>query len=76
MPLYDIAANVTAGTTMERILSTYPSLKREQVELAALYAEANPLRGRPRQRTFPEGAKVLSRRTVPHISHCSSLQSS
>ena len=67
VPLYDIAANVASGTAMERILSAYPSLSREQVELAALYAEANPLRGRPRQRELPPGAKILSRRIVPRI---------
>ncbi len=69
VPVYDIAANVTAGTSMEHILSTYPSLKREQVELAALYADANPLRGRPRQRTLPDGAKLLSRRIIPRTKH-------
>ena len=69
VPVYDVAASVTAGTPAERLLSSYPSLKREQVELAALYAEANPLRGRPRQRTLPAGAEIVSRRTVSRTRH-------
>jgi uncharacterized protein (DUF433 family) len=53
VPVYDVAASVAAGYPMERILSAYPSLSREQVQLAALFAEANPQRGRPRQRSVP-----------------------
>jgi uncharacterized protein (DUF433 family) len=63
VPVYDVAASVAAGIPMERILSSYPSLNREQVELSALYAEANPRRGRPRQRIVPPaGAKIISSR--------------
>ena len=60
VPVYDVAASVVAGVSMEEILEGYPSLKRDQVELADLYAEANPQRGRPRQRTaIPVGATVI-----------------
>ena len=69
VPVYDVAANVAAGVATERILLSYPSLKHEQIGLAALYAEANPLRGRPRRRTPPEGARVVSRRVVPRTVH-------
>ncbi|MFP5236012.1 MAG: DUF433 domain-containing protein [Acidobacteriota bacterium] len=63
VPVYDVAASTVAGVPMDRILSAYPSLNREQVELAALYAEANPLRGRPKQRSVPPaGAKIISSR--------------
>jgi uncharacterized protein (DUF433 family) len=63
VPVYDVAASVTAGIPMDRILSAYPSLKCEQVELAALFAEANPPRGRPRQRTaLLSGVTVLTKR--------------
>ena len=63
VPVYDVAASVSAGIPMERILSSYPSINREQVELAALFAEANPQRGRPRQRIEPPaGAKIISSR--------------
>ena len=69
VPVYDVAASVAARIPAERILSSYPSLKREQIELAALYAEANPLRGRPRQHPLPAGAEILSRRVVPRTRH-------
>ena len=63
VPVYDVAASVAAGIPMERILSSYPSINREQVELAALFAEANPQRGRPRQRIVPPaGAQIISSR--------------
>ncbi|MGA7340086.1 MAG: DUF433 domain-containing protein [Terracidiphilus sp.] len=63
VPVYDVAASMAAGIPVERILSSYPSLNREQVELAALFAEANPQRGRPKQRIVPpEGANVISSR--------------
>ena len=66
VPVYDVAASVAAGLPDQRILSAYPSLNREQVELAALFAEANPHRGRPRQRTDPpSGMKVISSRRKP-----------
>ena len=64
VPVYDVAASVASGIPMERILSGYPSLKRKQVELAALYVEANPQRGRPRQKTsLPSNAKVIMKPT-------------
>jgi len=63
VPVYDVAASVAAGIPMERILSSYPSINREQVELASLFAEANPQRGRPKQRIVPPaGAKIISSR--------------
>jgi uncharacterized protein (DUF433 family) len=66
VPVYDVAASVSAGVPMERILSSYPVLTRQQVELAALFAEANPQRGRPRQRIVPpSGTKVVSSRRKP-----------
>lgn len=68
VPVYDVAACVTAGIPIERILSAYPSLQPEQPELATVYAEANPLRGRPRLRaTMPLAATVLSHRKKRRI---------
>jgi len=39
--------------------TTYPSLSRQMIELVALYVEANPRKGRPRQAELsaPKGAK-------------------
>jgi uncharacterized protein (DUF433 family) len=66
IPVYDVAASVKAGIPFERILAAYPSLDRDKVELAALYAEANPARGRPRSSdTLPKGAVIVSDRRVP-----------
>jgi len=66
IPVYDVAASVAAGVPMRRILSAYPGLNEEMVELAALYAEANPQRGRPkRSPAIPAGAVVVSSRRSP-----------
>ena len=63
VPVYDVAASVSAGLPKERILAAYPSLNGNQVELAALFAEANPQRGRPRHRPSPPaGAVIVSSR--------------
>lgn len=64
VPVYDVAASVTAETPVERILEAYPSLTKEQVELASLYAKANPPQGRPPERSKFAGAKVVSKRVV------------
>jgi uncharacterized protein (DUF433 family) len=66
VPVYDVAASVAAGIPIERILSAYPSIDREKVELAAIFAEANPPRGRPRSRgELPKGAVIVSDRRIP-----------
>jgi uncharacterized protein (DUF433 family) len=60
VPVYDVAASVAAGMTIDKILAAYPSLKSDQVELATLYALANPQRCRPSQRTsMPVGSTVV-----------------
>jgi hypothetical protein len=56
---------VEAGLPTKRILAAYPSLDENQVELAAIYAEANPARGRPRSSDkLPEGAVIVAERRV------------
>jgi uncharacterized protein (DUF433 family) len=63
VPVYDVAASVAAGIPRDRILASYPSLNAEQVDLAILYADAVPPRGRPRvPRQLPKGASVVSDR--------------
>jgi uncharacterized protein (DUF433 family) len=65
VPVYSVATSLAAGIPMERILRAYPSLDREKVELAGIFAEANPPRGRPRVRSeLPKGAVIISDRTV------------
>ena len=66
VPVYDVAASVSASISTERILAAYPSLNAAKVELAVIYAEANPVRGRPRaNEELPSGAVVLTERRVP-----------
>jgi uncharacterized protein (DUF433 family) len=61
IPVYDVAACLANGNSMDDILSAYPRLTHDKVELAALYAEAVPQRGRPRQRlALPPGAILIS----------------
>jgi uncharacterized protein (DUF433 family) len=68
VPVYDVAASVASGIPIDRILSAYPSLQREHVELATMYAEANPQRGRPRLRApLPPAAAVLTQRKKRRI---------
>jgi uncharacterized protein (DUF433 family) len=65
VPVYDVAASVGAGMPMDRVLAAYPSIDADQVELASIYAEANPPRGRPRSSPdLPDGAKIISDRLV------------
>jgi len=60
IPVQIVAALFDAGTPMERILKSYPSLTESQVELSSIYAKAVPQRGRPKRREYPTGTKVLS----------------
>ena len=64
IPVHDVAASVAAGIPPSRIASAYPSINAEQIELASLYARANPLHGRPPERRPLQGAKILSKRTI------------
>jgi uncharacterized protein (DUF433 family) len=65
VPVYDVAASVAAGIPIQRILTAYPGLDPEKVELATLFAEAYPPRGRPRSRAeLPKGAVIVSDRRV------------
>ena len=49
IPVHDIAAAAEAGASLSRLKAAYPTLDDEAIELATLWAEANPLRGRPRR---------------------------
>ncbi|TXL75957.1 DUF433 domain-containing protein [Vineibacter terrae] len=66
VPVHDVAASVAGGLPMDRILAAYPLLDMDKIELAAIYAEANPARGRPRaSNELPQGAVVVTDRPVP-----------
>lgn len=58
IPVHDVAALIDAGTPREELTEIYPRLKPSQLELASIYAKANPQRGRPRRRHFPRSLTV------------------
>lgn len=65
IPVYDIAASVAAGLPRDRIRSAYPGLDDRAIELATIYAEATPPRGRPKRlATLAPDARILSERRV------------
>jgi len=49
MPVHSIATWVDRGSTEKEILEAYPRLTPEMIRLAPAYAQAYPLRGRPRK---------------------------
>lgn len=68
-----IPVHSVAGTYAEEgikgTLDAYPALDRDTVELAKLYADTHPRRGRPKTRAVPEGTTALRtrRRTLGEI---------
>ena len=69
IPLYDVVASMAAGLPRERILAAYPGLNEITLDLVALYAEANPVRGRPRRfAALPANAVVAAERKIPRRS--------
>ena len=47
IPVYLVADMLAKGATQKEILEGYPTLKEEQLDLARLYSNAYPRRGRP-----------------------------
>jgi uncharacterized protein (DUF433 family) len=47
IPVYLVADMIEQGTPIDEILEGYPSLTREMVEYAGIYATTHPRRGRP-----------------------------
>jgi uncharacterized protein (DUF433 family) len=45
--VYELARMLEQGASEDEILEGYPSLKREQLELAKIFAQAYPRKGRP-----------------------------
>ena len=58
IPVYDVASLVDAGTPLEELQEIYPKLTPSQIELASIYAKANPQRGRPRRRHLPKSLSI------------------
>jgi uncharacterized protein (DUF433 family) len=55
--VYAIAGRIEHGETIDELVQEYPSVTREQLEAAQLYAKANPLRGRPGGRPWEKSKK-------------------
>jgi uncharacterized protein (DUF433 family) len=65
IPVHDVAASVAAGMSRECVLAAYRVLDDTVLDLAVLYVEANPVRGRPRRLTsLPANAVVAAERKV------------
>jgi uncharacterized protein (DUF433 family) len=65
IPVFDVAASLAAGLPRERILAAYSGLDETALDLALLYAEATPVRGRPRHpASLPAEAAIVAERKV------------
>lgn len=54
VPVHSIATWVDQGSTEVEILKAYPRLTPEMIHLAPVYAQAYPLRGRPRKQPWQD----------------------
>jgi len=62
-PVFDVAASVAAGLSYERIRAAYSGIDNRAIELAVIYAEATPPRGRPRRpAVLAPDARIVSER--------------
>jgi len=62
IPVELIADMLSQGANSEEILEGYPALDREKVELAPLYVQAFPRRGRPASRPWAKRKPILATR--------------
>jgi uncharacterized protein (DUF433 family) len=56
--VHSIATWVEQGSTESKLLEAYPRLTPEMIRLASVYAQAYPLRGRPRKQPWQDRAPV------------------
>lgn len=73
IPVHDIAEMIAGGDGRAAVLSAYPQLTAEQIDLAAVYAEAYPQRGRPRRKPLwrkskPNSSEKIRLRDLPRAS--------
>lgn len=52
VPVHLIAEKLRLGETVETLREDYPRITDEMIRLAPIYAEAHPLRGRPRKQPW------------------------
>jgi uncharacterized protein (DUF433 family) len=65
IPVELIADMLTQGARSEEILEGYPALDRERIELARLYVQAFPRRGRPASRRWAKQKVIQTTRRAP-----------
>jgi len=65
IPVHLVADMLSQGASPDEIVQGYPSLKIEQVRLAAMYAKAHPRRGRPASQAWKKRLIPVSRSTQP-----------
>jgi uncharacterized protein (DUF433 family) len=62
IPVELVADMLREGATYQEILAGYPALDREKIELAPLYVQAFPRRGRPASRPWAKRKPILTTR--------------
>lgn len=62
IPVELVADMLREGATYQEILAGYPALDREKIELAPLYVQAFPRRGRPASRPWAKRKPTLTTR--------------
>jgi hypothetical protein len=73
--VYRVSALVEGGASVETVLQDYPSLTAAQVELARVYAEAIPKKGRPYPRiSFKRALHALDLSALDEVREDESLQ--
>jgi uncharacterized protein (DUF433 family) len=66
IPVYEVAARAAAEEPIWLLLEDYPRLTADVIDLARLFAEANPLPGRPaRFSSLPVGATIVASYSIP-----------
>jgi uncharacterized protein (DUF433 family) len=68
IPVELIADMLTQGAKPEEILEGYPALDKEKVELAPLYVQAFPRRGRPASRPWAKQKPIHATRRARALS--------
>jgi uncharacterized protein (DUF433 family) len=58
VPVHVVAAMVEQGSTEADVLNAYPRITAEMVRLALAYAQAYPVRGRPRSQPWRDRPPV------------------
>jgi len=63
IPVHIIAGMLESGESVDEVISAYPTLTEDQVVVAPIYAEAYPLRARPRRKRNWLGYRLESSRS-------------